>query len=197
MHRAIIYAVAILPPPWSSIRTCLQSKDGNKTFQFDPDHFNLRELDDGTFGNEEEVKIEEVPQGFLGNIDLEIVETLVMNRDNQDPTDGITTSYVTVRNQGTTRYDKSISEAILTLTLPHLPEDTINSWHKVIPSLDPGEEKEVVMYNGNFQTDQAQNSPWDSYEIIYEVDSTNVISESNESNNVRNGRYTPGSETYN
>ena len=177
--------------------TCLQSKDSNKTFQFDPDHFDLREIGDGTFGNEEEVKIEEVPQGFLGNIDLEIVETLVVNRDNQDPTDGITTSYVTVRNNGTTRYDKSISEAILTLTLPHLPEDAIKSWHKVIPSLDPGEEKEVVMYNGNFQTDQAQNSPWDSYEIIYEVDSTKVIFESNETNNIHNGWYTPGSETYN
>ncbi len=168
-----------------------------KRLQFDPDHFDLRDHNEHTVGNEEQVKNEEVPEDVVGNIDLEIVGTLVVNRDNQDPTDGITTSYVTVRNQGTTRYDKSISEAILTLTLPHLPEDTINSWHKVIPSLDPGEEKEVVMYNGNFQTDQAQNSPWDSYEIIYEVDSTNVISESNESNNVRNGRYTPGSETYN
>ena len=167
-----------------------------KRLQFDPDHFDLRDHNEDTVGNEDQVKNEEVPEDVVGNIDLEIVGTLVVNRDNQDPTDGITTSYVTVRNNGTTRYDKSISEAILTLTLPHLPEDAINSWHKVIPSLDPGEEKEVVMYNGNFQTDQAQNSPWDSYEIIYEVDSTKVIFESNETNNIHNGWYTPGSETY-
>ena len=124
------------------------ARDSTKTFQFNPDHL-IREIEDTV--QEEQAKNEEVPEDVLGNIDLEIVGTLVVNRDNQNPTDGITTSYVTVRNQGTTRYDKSISEAILTLTLPHLPEDTINSWHKVIPSLDPGEEKEVVMYNGNFQ----------------------------------------------
>ena len=189
--------------------TCPRREDDNKTFQFDPDHFDLRDRDE-TAAEEQQrnaeedsaeiqrpVTIEEVPQGFLGNIDLEIVETLVVNRSNQDPTRGITTSYVTVRNNGTSRYNKNISAAMLTLTLPHLPEDAINSWNKVIPSLDPGEEKELVMYYGNFQTDQAQNSPWDSYEIIYEVDSTSVIFESNENNNVQNGWYTPGTETYN
>tara|TARA_Y100000385_G_scaffold207074_1_gene214686 strand:- start:93 stop:1196 length:1104 start_codon:yes stop_codon:yes gene_type:complete len=189
--------------------TCPRREDDNKTFLFDPDHFDLRDRDETAAEqqqrNAEEdsaeiqrpVTIEEVPQGFLGNIDLEIVETLVVNRSNQDPTRGITTSYVTVRNNGTSRYNKNISAAMLTLTLPHLPEDAINSWNKVIPSLDPGEEKELVMYYGNFQTGQTQNSPWDSYEIIYEVDSTSVIFESNENNNVQNGWYTPGTETYN
>jgi hypothetical protein len=187
--------------------TCPPPEDTAKTFQFDPDHFDLRELDKAAAEQQrtadesaeeihEPVTIREVPQGFLGNIDLEIVETLVVNRNNQDPTRGITTSYVTVRNNGTTRYNKNISAAMLTLTLPHLPEDGINSWDKVIPSLDPGEEKELVMYYGNFQTDQAQNSPWDSYEIIYEVDSTSVVFESNENNNVQTGWYTPGTETY-
>ena len=188
---------------------CPPPEAAEKTFQFDPDHFDLRDLDKAAAAeqqrNAEEnsaeiqrpVTIEEVPQGFLGNIDLEIVETLVVNRTNQDPTCGITTSYVTVRNNGTTRYNQNRSAAILTLTLPHLPEDAINSWDKVVPSLDPGEEKELVMYYGNFQTDQAQNSPWNSYEIIYEVDSTSVVFESNENNNVQNGWYTPGTETYN
>lgn len=188
---------------------CPPPEAAEKTFQFDPDHFDLRDLDKAAAAeqqrNAEEnsaeiqrpVTIEEVPQGFLGNIDLEIVETLVVNRSNQDPTRGITTSYVTVRNNGTSRYNKNISAAMLTLTLPHLPEDAINSWDKVVPSLDPGEEKELVMYYGNFQTDQAQNSPWNSYEIIYEVDSTSVVFESNENNNIQNGWYTPGTETYN
>ena len=171
-------------------KTCLHDAGKRQTLQFDPDHFDLRDLD------ENQVSIEEVPQGFFGNIDLEIVDTLVVNRSNQDPTRGVTTSHVTVRNNGTTRYDKNISAAMLTLTLPHLFGDAVNSWEIVIPSLDPGEEKELVMYSGNFQTDQAQNSPWESYEVIYEVDSNGVIFESNENNNLQNGWYTPGSETY-
>ena len=138
----------------------------------------------------------EIPYGFVGNIDFEIVNTLVVNRPSQDPNRGITTSYVTIRNNGTTPYDKNISTAILTLTLPHLSAKRINSWNKTVPSLAPGEQKQIVMYNGNFQTDQPKHSPFNAYKIIYQVDSTAMVFESDETNNCHTGSYTPATETY-
>ena len=176
---------------------CPPAEDPLDTIRYDPDHATRGIANDCETGTEhDEPTPREVPYGFFGNIDLEIVSTLVVNRSSQDPDRGITTSFVTIRNNGTTPYDRNVSTALLRLTLPHLPADQIGSWEIDIPSLDPGEEKKVTMYYGNFQTDQPENSPWDAYDIIYHVDATGVVFESDESNNWQTGSYTPATETY-
>jgi hypothetical protein len=140
--------------------------------------------------------IKEVPYGFNGDIDLEIVDTLVVNREPHDSSKGITTSFVTVRNNGMTTYDKNAANAKLSLTLPHLSANPVNSWEVTVPSLAPGEEKNIVMSYGNFQTDQSEFSASNAYEIIYQVDSTQVVFESDESNNWQTGWYTPATGNY-
>jgi len=140
--------------------------------------------------------IKEVPYGFNGDIDLEIVDTLVVNREPHDSGNGITTSFVTVRNNGMTTYNMTAARAKLSLTLPHLSASPVNSWEVTVPSLAPGEEKDIVIYYGNFQTDQPEFSASNAYEIIYFIDSTQVVFESDETNNVQTGWYTPASGNY-
>jgi len=169
--------------------------------EFRPDDIDRRNPgdDDGKGDDDNPFKdgvIKEVPYGFNGDIDLEIVDTFVVNREPHDPGNGITTSFVTVRNNGMSTYDKHAANAKLSLTLPHLSASPVNSWEVTVPSLAPGEEKDIVIYYGNFQTDQPEFSASNAYEIIYFIDSTQVVFESDETNNVQTGWYTPATGNY-
>ena len=138
----------------------------------------------------------EVPGGGLGRVDLEIVNARVANLDNHDSSKGRTMSYVTIRNQGTLPYDPQENEAQIVLMLPHLSQARTSSWGRSIPSLAAAEEKEILIFNGNFQTDQANNKPSNRYEVVYQIEFTGTDRDSDESNNRRTGWYTPATATY-
>jgi len=134
--------------------------------------------------------------GGLEKIDLEIVDARVANLENHDSSKGRTMSYVTIRNQGTLPYDPKENEAQVVLTLPHLSQTRTSSWERSIPDLAPGEEKEIPIFNGNFQTDQANNKPSNRYEVVYQIEFAGTDRDSDESNNRRTGWYTPATATY-
>jgi len=141
-------------------------------------------------------EVREVPDGAFAKVDLEIVKTKVVNLENHDPSKGRTMSHVTIRNNGSSPYDHREGDAQILLKLPHLPGTLTKSWSRTVPSLDAGEEKEILIFNGNFQTDQDKHEPSSAYEVVYQIIFAGDGQDSNEDNNRRTGWYTPATESY-
>lgn len=141
-------------------------------------------------------EVREVADEALANVDLEIMKTKVVNLENHDPSKGRTMSRVTIRNNGSSPYDHRESDAQILLRLPHLPGILTKSWGRTIPALAAGEEKEILILNGNFQTDQDKHEPSSPYEVVYQISFAGNWHDSNEDNNRQTGWYTPATESY-